>query len=309
LESAVGKRELDQALIDRLQTRRSSVEKVYWRLVITHYVLLLALFLNAFVLPADISIAGLSAKQVGAMKEIILFISATLAIHLGMVQAERVVLKTVAVAWAKKHYDPDVIPFASLLFEDLYGNLGGIVAPPLRHRQPTAVLITLYISLLVVVFVWTICFLIATLAVYWVIVVDVATAPSLPPYWSTAIVVYAAIAYGASLFFTVLLTLPLPYQDVALARLTFQLWRRWMDAVSSVSSITRATTDALKKKNISSTEASEVKRLLDESRSLLDAADHLLRKFDVEAAKSKMELADSGIKRTREYLSERGITP
>jgi hypothetical protein len=307
LESAVGHRELNQAFIDRLQARRTSTEKVYWRLVVAHYVLLLALFLNAFVLPADISIAGLSAKQVGAMKEIILFISATLAIHVGILFAEKVTLKSLALAWATKHYDHDVFPFASLLYEDLYGSLKSIAAPAVGHRSPAKALIALYILFLGLLLIWGISFLIATLVVYCVIVVDVATAPSLPPYWSTGIVVYAAIAYVASFLISLLLSLPLPYRDYVFARATHDLWRRWADALSSVTSITRATTDALNAKGISSNEATEVLKLLDEPRSLLDAADRLLQKFDLEAAKSRIDLADSGIKRTREYLSERGI--
>src|SRR5947207_14825009 len=78
LQTNAGERELDQGFIDRLQARRRFVETSFWKLTITQTVLLAALFLNAVVLPAEFSIAGLSAKQVGAMKEIILFVSATI---------------------------------------------------------------------------------------------------------------------------------------------------------------------------------------------------------------------------------------
>jgi len=226
LQTNAGERELDQGFIDRLQARRSFIEVSYWKLAITQTVLLAALFLNAVVLPAEFSIAGLSAKQVGAMKEIILFVSATIAIVVAFLSVQRHALKTVSAVWAKKKYSPEVFEFADLLFGDAFMQLPNIMVSPGRSRLPTAFLNLIYLLFVVLIVSWVICYILANLVLYAVIVVDVATAPSLPAFWSTAIVVYAAIAYSINLVLSILLWAPMPYRDYSLVTELAELRKR-----------------------------------------------------------------------------------
>src|SRR5438552_2861402 len=137
LRSNAGQRDFDQGFIDRLQRRREIVEKNFWRLAIIQTVLLIALFLNAVVLQADISIAGLSARQVGAMKELILFISATIALFVSILAAERQFLKTIGTAWAREKYSPEVFEFAGILFGDVTMQLPDFTGAPGRFRFTT----------------------------------------------------------------------------------------------------------------------------------------------------------------------------
>jgi hypothetical protein len=216
LETEAGDK-LDQAFIDRLHAQRSSTEKLFWRISVVQTVFLLALFLNAIVLPAEVSIGGLTAKQVGAMKEILLFISATLAIFQALLGAERQAIGIVCQTWAHRHFPPQLHSIANLLYalRPYVPEIFAYKAGP--YQFATAALTLVYLILVVLIVVWMVGLVLALVVVYVVVALDVATAPSLPLYWSRALVAYAGVAFAFNFIVAVLIVMPLPFRDYSLA--------------------------------------------------------------------------------------------
>ncbi len=216
LQANVGLRQIDQAFIDRLQARRQIVERVYWKLAMTHTVLIAALFLNAVLLSPDISIAGMTARHVGAVKEFILFVTATLLVFLTLLGVERHVLKTVASAWADKTFAEETRVFARLLYGDVFMEVPNIAMEPSQHRIHTRFLRTFHIVLFVLLMIWVLCFVVVNFSVYVIVMVDILTVPSLPPIWSKSVVAYAAMAFFINFLVLLLIHSPMPYRDYSL---------------------------------------------------------------------------------------------
>jgi hypothetical protein len=216
LQANAGQRQIDQAFIDRLQARRQIVERVYWKLAMTYTVLIAALFLNAVVSPPDISISGLTAKHIGAAKEFILFVTATLSVFVAFLGLERRVLKVVSSAWAEKTFAEETRGFARLLYGDVFMETPNMAMGPGQHRIHTRFLLTFHYALVVLLFIWVLCFVAVNFLVYVIVMVDILTAPSLPPIWSKSVVAYAAVAFLINLLMLLLSYLPMPYRDYSL---------------------------------------------------------------------------------------------
>jgi hypothetical protein len=208
---------VDQGFIDRLQARRTELDRLYWRIAVVQMVLTIALFLNAIVLPAaEVSIAGLSAKQVGAIKEIVLFVAATLSVFLAIVALERQAVGVFLLTWARKHFPADMTYAVESIY-DSWPHMPEIVHRQAgRYRPATRLLAATYALLAILYVAWMILMVAASVIVFVVIAVDVATTPSLPVFWSRAIVAYAAIGYAMYFIFLVLLHSPLPFRDYSL---------------------------------------------------------------------------------------------
>lgn len=217
LDSAAGERSFDEKYIERVHRRRTDLERDLWKLTVTNLVLLTALFLNAVVLPPDLSIAGLKASDVGKVKELLLFVSATLSVFAAMMNYELQALKSVTYAWLRKKYPKELFEYLKMPYGQRAGEIPNMRPIGLRHHFPTAFADFAGVSIGLMLLTFLATLFAASLVVYVAIVKDVVINPSLPSFWSWAVIVYAGACYLINLAFTAFMWLPVPYRDYSLS--------------------------------------------------------------------------------------------
>jgi hypothetical protein len=229
LNSKAGERGLNDELLKQTQERRASLEKAMWRLAVVQAVLLLALFLNAVPLPAEISIGGLSLRRVDSVKELLLFVTSSLSMVLSLMSAQRQILSAVVGKWLEKKYSGNALRFAKYAYGDLVFEFPEVRIPAGPFSEPLKVVQALRALLVILWLAWFVFFIVANTVVTAVVILDVAKHPALPLFWSRSVVVYAAIVFFANVVQSVLMWAPMPYRDYRQVHELMELQKRSKD--------------------------------------------------------------------------------
>ena len=216
LGTEVGKRVFDEKFFERLRAKLSDLERTMWKVEVSNIILLVALFVNAFVLPTGFRYGGIEAGDIGKLKELLLFASATLMFLTAAMSLDKTYMEMLATQWMVTRYGKEASDYMRTLVGHLLSSapVFSVSGRPYQLRTAIHTVFTgMYLALSALMFIGI---LLGTLSVYVVVITDVIQKPSLPSYLTWPIVVYACASFAWRFLVFTWFYIPLPFRDYSL---------------------------------------------------------------------------------------------
>jgi len=201
----------DESYIESVAMRRREFKSSNTKLVIFNLVLTAALFLNLVTDKASITFLGLDFADINDVKELVLFVSATISLFIAISAAHIAQLRGLILTWvgtkfSKKEIDFALSPYLMFLDEDgaLFGRNG-------VSNGWHGITVCWGVALAILLFIVAAVIISISLAVHFAVVIDIYSSPSLPGPWWQLILVYVVFVDLSVFAIMFVSRFPLPF--------------------------------------------------------------------------------------------------
>lgn len=205
----------DQYMKD-LAATNSQLDRVGMKLMLVNAVILTAIFVNVSVTETEMTVLGISVKGLDQIKEILLFISATLGVTASIMTTKSVQIKKLIDVWIRYKYQKDHQDFVRIPVTPIFSSVPIISDSVRPHRFTTWIHLAWAVVFLTALVVIMLVIVSIALSLHLFVVLDIWDNSNLPAFWAKALIAYVVLCDFLGLFWATFIWIPLPYKDYSL---------------------------------------------------------------------------------------------